>query len=124
MRTMKKLLIFLIWCLALPVQAKHLHREVEYQTYWCSQHGGVMEYELPDKARVDCLTKEYAIEFDFAYKWAESIGQSLYYAMMTDRKPAVVLIMENPEHEQQYLKRLKTVAEKYGITVFTMTTCQ
>lgn len=53
-----------------------------------------MEYKLEDNTRVDCLTPDYAVEFDFASKWAESIGQSLYYAQKTKRKPAVVLIMQ------------------------------
>ena len=39
---------------------------------------------------------------------------------MTDRTPAVVLILENPEKEQKYLDRLNAVAEKHGIKVFTM----
>lgn len=40
---------------------------------------------------VDCLTDEYAIEFDFSKKWAEAIGQSLYYASQTYRKPGYSL---------------------------------
>ena len=38
----------------------------------------------------------YAVEFDFAEKWAEAVGQALYYALKTGKKPAVVLIMEDP----------------------------
>lgn len=37
-----------------------------------------MEYVLPDRTRVDCLTDEYAIEIEFAENWAESIGQAMY----------------------------------------------
>ncbi len=32
----------------------------------------------------------------WAYKWAEAIGQSLYYAKMTGKKPAIALIMASP----------------------------
>lgn len=102
------------------VYAKHLYLEKEYQASWCKKFGGQMEYVLPDGARVDVLTKEYAVEFDFASKWAESIGQALYYGIVTNKKPAVVLIMENPTKEYKYLQRLKKVAVKHGITVFTM----
>lgn len=101
-------------------QAKHLHLEKEYQVSWCKKFGGEMEYVLPDGARIDVLTKEYAVEFDFAQKWAESIGQALYYGIVTNKKPAVVLIMENPTKEYKYLQRLKKVAAKHNITVFTM----
>ena len=121
----KKIISLMMVCLLLigisvPVYAKRLHYESEYQNAWCGVQNGVTEYELPDLTRVDCLTPKYAVEFDFGNKWAESIGQSLYYGLMTDRTPAVVLIMENPEREQKYLDRLNAVAEKHGIKVFTM----
>ena len=67
---------------------------------------GQIEVVLPDKTRVDCLTDEYAIEFDYANKWAESIGQSLYYAKMTGKKPAVAIIMKKPTDER-YIKRIE-----------------
>ena len=55
---------------------------------------------------MDCLTKDYAIEFDFAKKWAESIGQSLYYSKLTGKKPAVVLILSSPT-DYKYVKRIE-----------------
>ena len=113
-------LILILSLTILPVQAKHLHYEKEYQQAWAEKNNAEVEVVLDDKARVDCITEEYAIEFDFANKWAEAIGQSLYYAIKTDKKPAIVLIMENPEKEEKYLKRLNAVAEKYNITVFKM----
>ena len=72
---------------------------------------------LKDGTRVDCLTSTHAIEVDFANKWAESIGQSLFYAEMTGKKPGVYLIIES-DRDYRYLKRLKLVAKKYGITIF------
>ncbi len=76
-----------------------------------------MEYVLKDRTRVDCLTDKYAIEVDFAKKWAESIGQSLYYAHMTNRKPAVGFIM-NSKKDKRYFKRLNTIAQEYAIKIF------
>lgn len=99
--------------------AAHLRPEKNYQAQWCNQCGGVMEYVLPDCARVDCICGEYAIEFDFAPKWAEAVGQSLYYAYVTGKRPAIVLIMEKPT-DARYLKRLMPIAEKYNIKVWTM----
>lgn len=101
--------------------AAHLHKEKDYQDSWCNKVKGVQEYRLNDKARVDCLTDEYAIEFDFASKWAESIGQALYYGLKTGKTPGVVLIMENEDNEGQFYDRLKAVADKYGIKTWTMT---
>jgi hypothetical protein len=108
----------------LPVQASRLHYEKEYQEAWATKNNAEMEVVLDDGARVDCITEEYAIEFDFANKWAEAIGQSLYYAHKTNKKPAVVLIMENPEQDEKYYNRIKQVAENYGITVFKMFTLE
>lgn len=89
--------------------------EKDYQLPWCSVNGGQAEYELPDKTRVDCLTPEYAVEFDYAHKWAESIGQSLYYSAMTGKKPAVVIILKKPS-DALYLKKILKVDK--SITVF------
>lgn len=113
-------LILVLSLTILPVQAKHLHYEKEYQQAWAEKNNAEVEVVLDDNARVDCVTDEYAVEFDFANKWAEAIGQSLYYAIKTDKKPAIVLIMENPEKEEKYFNRLNAVAEKYNITVFKM----
>lgn len=98
----------------------HLHPEKAYQDVWCSKNGGLTEYVLNDKARVDCLTKNHAIEFDFAPKWAESIGQALYYGLKTDKPPGIVIIVEK-SGEDRFIKRVKAVADKYGITVWIMT---
>lgn len=105
----------------LTALAKHLYKEAEYQTLYCNKVRGVLEYELDDKCRVDCLTETHAIEFDFAPKWAESIGQSLYYSMKTGKKAGVVLILENGKYDEKYLKRLHTVTDKLNIDVWTMT---
>lgn len=98
----------------------HTHLEKEYQQVWCTQNNGQMEVVLPDGARVDCVTDTHAIEFDFANKWAESIGQSLYYGLITGKEPGVVLILEQPKKEQRYIRRLETVAKKTGIMVWYM----
>lgn len=78
------------------------YKEADYVRENCN---GKIEYLLSDKTRVDCLTDEYAIEFDWAKKWAEGIGQSLYYSKMTGKKPAVALIIKSPE-EQKYADRI------------------
>ena len=81
---------------------------------------GQIEYVLDDKTRVDCLTSSYAIEVDFASKWAESIGQSLHYSIKTDKKAGVLLILEQPHKERKYLRRLERVAKEHNITVRTI----
>jgi len=96
---------------------KRLHKEKDYQKDWCCEANGIDEYVLPDKTRVDCVTDEYAIEFDFADKWAEAIGQSLHYARMTNRKPGIVLIIEHPE-DKKHLEKLEPIAQEIGIKIW------
>lgn len=67
---MKKFaVLFLISFLSVnQVFAAHEYSETYYQTQWCSMWHGDMEYALDDKTRIDCVTKNYAVEFDFAPK--------------------------------------------------------
>lgn len=111
-----------LFCLncALKVDAARLYPEKQYQTVWCSQNGGVEEVVLQDNTRVDCVLPKYAIEFDFANKWSEAVGQSLYYACLAQKAPGIVLIMENYQKDIKYLSRLRRIAGIYGITVWTM----
>ncbi len=83
-------------------------KEKDYVQKYCK---GAIEFVLSDKTRIDCLTDEYAIEYDWAHKWAESIGQSLYYARMTGKKPAVAIIMKSPVDEK-YIKRIQLADER------------
>lgn len=100
-------------------EAAHLHPEKYYQELWCNANQGVMEVKLKDYTRIDCVTDKYAVEFDFARKWAESIGQSLHYGMMTGKQPAVVLIIEE-QKDWIYFNRIKALCNKYGIQLFSM----
>ncbi len=84
--------------------AEKMH-EKDYVNKYCE---GTIEYVLPDKTRVDCLTDEYAIEFDYAKKWAESVGQSLYYAKKTGKKPAVAIIISK-NSDRKYLQRINDI---------------
>lgn len=122
---MKKLLtatLFIILTLPAFSQAKnHAYFEKDYQEAWSRANKGNMEVILPDLARVDCVTKTHAIEFDFAPKWGEAIGQALYYATALHKKAGIVLIMEHPKKDQKYLDRVMAVAKEHNITVWTIT---
>ena len=89
--------------------------ESYYVNQWCTADFGRKEVILWDMTRVDCLAKDYAIEFDFAKKWAEAIGQSLYYAKMTGKSPAVVLILTSPT-DYRFVKRIERLDN--GIKTF------
>ena len=89
--------------------------EAYYVNQWCTSDFGRKEAILCDMTRVDCLAKDYAIEFDFAKKWAESIGQSLYYSKMAGKKPAVVLILTSLT-DYKFVKRVERLDN--GVKVF------
>lgn len=91
-----------------------------YQSEWCTDHNGQVEYILPDKTRCDCLTDEYALEFDFGPKWAEAIGQALHYSLWTSKKSGIVLILEN-KTDNKYWIRLNDVIDHFKLPIKTWT---
>lgn len=68
-----------------------------------------------DGAWCDLLTKELAIEVDWAEKWAEGIGQALYYGLCFKRQPAVILLIKDPEQDESKVARCRKVCEAYGV---------
>jgi len=92
--------------------------EKYYQVAWCKDAKGQIEVVLPDKTRCDCLTATHAIEFDFGSKWAESIGQSLYYGLQTGKRPGVVLILKK-QKDFKYWLRLNSTIQHYKLPIDT-----
>ena len=118
---MKKCILLLtgiVLLLGTPAQAKRLHYEKYYQERWCKANNGQVEVVLPDRTRCDCLTDTHAIEFDFGNKWAESIGQALYYSIQTGKRAGVVLILEK-QSDYKYWIRLNTIIDHYHLPIDT-----
>lgn len=90
--------------------------ENDYVNFVCPRMNGEIEFTLDDGSRVDCETDTHSIEFDFSKKWAEAIGQALYYSSKTGKKPGIVLII-NKESGLNNLKKIRTVAKKYGFNI-------
>ena len=92
--------------------------EADFVAKFCLARKGRLEVPVK-RGRVDCLTKIHAIEGDFAPKWEEAFKQSQHYAIETDRKAGILLILEN-ENDALYIKKLcKQIAEKQvSIDVF------
>jgi len=102
-------------------RAGHDHLEKYYQGIWCTEAGGELETRPRDGLRVDCETASHAVEFDFASKWAEAVGQSLAYAGATGKRAGIVLILERSA-DLRYLDKLRfTIAVgNLPIDVWTM----
>lgn len=116
------LVILTILLTSTKCHARHYYKEAVYQDYWCSQRNGTQEYKLPDNSRVDCLLPDYAVEFDFAKKRDECLGQALRYSSYTKKKAACCLIIET-EKDKKYLNQLRYTVRKKGldVSVFTIT---
>lgn len=83
--------------------------EKYYQEKWCREHNGQAEATLPDRTRADCITATHAIEFDFGKKWAESLGQALYYSLQTGKRAGIVLILEKQSDMKYWLRLNSTI---------------
>ena len=112
----------LIYCCIVEVTsgAKKKHPEKYYQEIWCKNVGGEVEVVLNNRTRVDCLTDTHAIEFDFAKKWAESLGQSLYYSVKTGKDPGIVLILEK-NSDIKFVNRVIEVINKFNLPIVVWT---
>lgn len=90
--------------------------EAYYVREWCARYAGSVETVQSDRTRVDCETYYHAIEFDFADKWAEAIGQALHYSIMTGKRAGMVLIVENPDY-MRFVERAKRIISVYALPV-------
>lgn len=117
---MKKAIICLVVLMTVSVSfaGSHVNKEKYYQERWCKEKGGQVEVVLPDKTRCDCITSTNAVEFDFGEKWAESIGQALYYSIQTGKKAGIGLIIEEPK-DNKYWIRLNSIIQNYKLPIDT-----
>jgi len=104
------LLLFFVATSAQAFPEKH------YQNQWCAEQGGQAEVVLADNTRADCITTTHAIEFDFGKKWAEAIGQSLFYSLQTGKRAGIVLILDNPR-DRKYWIRLNSTIQHFGLPI-------
>jgi hypothetical protein len=73
-----------------------------------------LDVHLKTGGEVDCLNPEYAIEVEWTKHWAEAVGQSLYYAGDTLRKPGIILLCDSTGYDdaeglcRSHIYRLET----------------
>jgi hypothetical protein len=91
------------------VLATRENTERWYQKQWCETQKGQVEVVLPDGTRCDCVTDTHAIEFEFGNRWAEAVGQSVYYSMQTKKRPGIVLILETVKYRKYWIRLNSTI---------------
>lgn len=110
------------WILPILFAASLQAGEVEEVAAIASRYRLAKEVILDDSTRVDLLNDQYAIEADWSHKWAEGIGQAMFYAAKTGRRGGVLLIRRQETSEtlhRAYLDRCKLVCEKEGLMLWT-----
>lgn len=113
--------LVIVYFLSVFTSTAHAKNEKFYQNKHCT---GKLEVRLKDRTRIDCETTHFAIEYDFASKWAEAIGQSLHYARMTGKLPGIVLIVEDAAKDCKYVRRLLSNVDHYMIPILVQTVGQ
>ena len=88
--------------------------ENEYADFIQSLIGGQREVSV-QSGRVDLLTKEFAFELEWANKWKDAIGQSIWYGVQTNKKSGIILIMKKKE-DYKYFIQLNTALEYANLT--------
>lgn len=88
--------------------------EADYAILIHAKTGGQREVTVPS-GRVDILTDTHAYEIEWANKWKHAIGQALWYALQTNTKPAIVLIMRE-EKEYKYYIQLNSALDYAELT--------
>lgn len=74
-----------------------------------------VEVTLADETRCDILTPLYAIEVEWAGRHWEAPAQATWYAILSDRKPGVVLLVKTRRGEKVNIIRCAAVCSKLGI---------
>ncbi|MFQ5432683.1 MAG: hypothetical protein ACE5EN_09270 [Nitrospinota bacterium] len=111
-------LVIIFLFLSMTASGATLYPKKHYQESWCKAFNGKMDVPVKNGGHADCVTKEYAVDVEFAHNWKDAVAQSVLYAIMTNKKPAIVLIVENPEWEMKYLDRLKAVTGHLDIMLW------
>ncbi len=78
-----------------------------------------VEVALWDGTRVDLITGTHVVEVDWAEKWAEGIGQALYYsvACQCDKGPELMLLLTPGVDESRHIYRAQAAAARAGVKV-------
>lgn len=85
--------------------------------------GDTIERVLWDRTRCDVVwtEKNLAIEVDWAKsgKWAEAVGQSIYYAKLLHMEPGIILLTTG-KSDDPYVYRCQTDCAVVGIKLWVM----
>jgi len=114
---MKQIVLLLFFPL-LSFSCNAIEKEKYYSEKFCNEMSGDDKYVLEDGSEPDCLTKTHVFEFDWAdgMKVYEAIGQSLYYASQTDKKPGIFLLIRK-DNSEKYIRKIREVIRYFDLDI-------
>lgn len=98
--------------------------EPDYVDHYCPTISDEYQIEhiMEDQTRIDCSTPTEAIEFDYAKKWYECIGQALHYSRLTGKAPVCALIVDKTSSlEKEKVDRARKTVEHFDLPVRILT---
>ena len=108
-----KYLLLIFFFFSFPAYAKWLEKDWNHLV---CQHWQGKEEVWIDGGRVDCITRSHSIETDYAHKWQQAIGQSLYYSLVTGLKPGILVIRQSKK-DDKYIARLRKTIKYYRLPI-------
>tara|TARA_B100000900_G_scaffold186150_1_gene157820 strand:+ start:353 stop:733 length:381 start_codon:yes stop_codon:yes gene_type:complete len=114
---MRKIILSLLFCIVTS-SSQALEKEKYYSDKFCEEMSGQTDYTLQDQSRVDCLTETHAFEVDWAdgMKVYEAIGQSLYYASQTGKKPGILLLIRK-DNSEKHIRKVQEVIISFNLPI-------
>ena len=111
-------LYLLIILFFLSFSSYAIEKEEFYSNIFCEELSGQSQFKLKDLSRVDCLTETHAFEVDWAdgMKVYEAIGQSLYYASQTAKKPGILLLIRK-DNSEKHIRKIKEVIRYFDLDI-------
>ena len=111
----------LVGCAFVLASPQHAAEKPETEWIKClsKELGGEAEHRTPDGSRVDILTDTEAWEVEHPHKWKEAVGQAHFYALATNRKPGIILLLKGARNEKVYYLRCLSVCVKTGVELRT-----
>ena len=113
-----KQIVLLLFFFILSFSCNALESEKYYSDKFCEEILGQADYTLQDQSRVDCLTETHAFEVDWAdgMKVYEAIGQSLYYASQTGKKPGILLLIRK-DNSKKHIRKVQEVISAFNLPI-------
>ena len=111
-------LFLLIILFFLSFSAYAIEKEEFYSNKFCEELSGQSQFKLKDLSRVDCLTETHAFEVDWTdgMKVYEAIGQSLYYASQTGKKPGILLLIRK-DNSKKHIRKVQEVISAFNLPI-------